>query len=209
MKSEDCLPAKRELLPGAELVEHFFQSRRSIRAFQKRTVERGILTRLIEIARYAPSGHNLQPVQWLVIEDPAEVRNLATLIVDGMRLLVKEKPEMAIPLHMDLAVASWERGDEVIFRGAPHVIVACASETPTAQTDCIIALTHLELAAPCLGLGACWSGYFNLVAAFYPPVNLALGLPKGHQSFGGMMVGFPKYKYYRIPLRHEPKISWR
>jgi hypothetical protein len=36
-----------------------------------------------------------------------------------------------------------------------------------------------------------------------------LELPAQHASFGAMMVGYPKFKYQRLPLRNEPKISWR
>jgi len=37
----------------------------------------------------------------------------------------------------------------------------------------------------------------------------ALELPAGHKSFGAMMLGYPKLKYHRIPLRITPRISWR
>jgi hypothetical protein len=37
----------------------------------------------------------------------------------------------------------------------------------------------------------------------------AVNLPEGHQIFGAMMVGYPKYRYHRIPLRKEPKIAWQ
>jgi nitroreductase len=80
---------------------------------------------------------------------------------------------------------------------------------PSAQPACIIALTYLELAATAHGLGACWAGYFNAAATVYPPMMEALALPKDHQSFGTLMVGYPKYHYQRLPLRKEPKISWR
>jgi hypothetical protein len=36
----------------------------------------------------------------------------------------------------------------------------------------------------------------------------ALGFPEGHVSFGAMMVGHQKYKYQRLPLRNEAKITW-
>jgi len=36
-----------------------------------------------------------------------------------------------------------------------------------------------------------------------------LALPEGHVPFGAMMVGRPKYRYQRLPLRNEPQITWR
>jgi hypothetical protein len=46
-------------------------------------------------------------------------------------------------------------------------------------------------------------------ANFWPPMAEALELPEQHVSFGAMIVGYPKFKYQRLPLRKEPKISWR
>jgi nitroreductase len=65
-----------------------------------------------------------------------------------------------------------------------------------ALAACIIALTYLELAVTSFGLGACWAGYFSAAANMGPPMKKALGLPEEHNSFGAMMVGYPKYKYH-------------
>jgi len=37
----------------------------------------------------------------------------------------------------------------------------------------------------------------------------ALGLPDGHKPLGAMMIGFPRYRYQRLPLRRQPAIAWR
>lgn len=209
-KPEDCFPVQKDLLPGPEQAEHFLSARRSIRTYKKQPVEHDTLSKLIDIACYAPSGHNMQPVQWLVIEDSGEVKRLAGLVVDWMRFMIQEKPEMARPMHMDRIVASWEIGEDRICRSAPHVIVAHSPGTlAIAQSSCTIALTYLELAAFSMGLGACWAGYFNAAANLYPPMTRALGLPEGHQSFGSMMIGYPRYHYHRIPLRNKSVVNWR
>jgi hypothetical protein len=46
-------------------------------------------------------------------------------------------------------------------------------------------------------------------AESYAAINEALKLPEGHVSGGGMMIGYPKFPYHRMPLRREPTISWR
>lgn len=210
MTPEQCPPVRRDYLLNPEQVEHFLRARRSIRTYEDQPVEREILTKLIDIARYAPSGHNIQPVRWLVIYNTKEVRRLAGLVIDWMRDLLKKEVPIAKKLHMDRVVAAWESGVERICRGAPHVIVAHAPrEDRTAPAACTIALTYLELAAPSFGLGACWAGYFNAAANMWPPMQEALDLTKGHISFGAMMVGYPKYKYQRLPLRNEARITWR
>ena len=209
MKPEECDLVRKELLPTAEQVEHFLKSRRSIRVYQEKTVPHTVLSKLIDIARYAPSGHNAQPVHWLVVEDPREVRQLAALVIEWMNMLIRKSPRMSELFHFDLFVSAWERGEDRVLRGAPHVIVAHApKDTPMAQENCAIALTYLELAAYSQGLGACWAGYL-LAAASSPAMITALRLPGGHKCFGAMMVGYPKHEFKRIPLRNEPSIIWR
>lgn len=210
MSPANCEPMRKELALSQEQVEHFLKSRRSTRTYKKQPVDRPTLAKLLDIARYAPSGHNLQPVNWLVIENTEHLKPLAGLVVDWMRDVIEHQPAIAQPMHFDRVVAAWERGQDRIFRGAPQLIVAHApKKLGPAQAACIIALTYLELAAASLGLGACWAGYFNASANAYEPTMKALELPEGHQCFGAMMIGYPTYSYHRIPLRNEARITWR
>jgi nitroreductase/NAD-dependent dihydropyrimidine dehydrogenase PreA subunit len=210
MSPKDCLPVRKELLLSPEHCEHFLRSRRSIRNYKEKRVSRDLLQKLIETARYAPTGHNSQPVHWLVIEDPTEVRRLGGLVADWMRSLLAERAEYALSMHMDRVVDSWDKGNDRILRSAPHLAVAHGLSTmPMFQSSCFIALTYLELAAPSLGLGTCWAGYFTAAVNSYPPLQKALALPQGHQIIGAAMIGYPKYSYQRMPPRNKPEITWR
>ncbi|MFZ5597382.1 MAG: nitroreductase family protein [Bacillota bacterium] len=210
MKPEDLTGVQDSLLPSPEQVAHFLSSRRSIRTYKDKAVDRETLEKVIGIANYAPSGHNMQPVEWLVVENRDEVKRLSGIVVDWMRYMIKEKPEMAKPLHMDMVVAGWDMGMDIITRGAPHVVLAHGSKkNPTSRDACTIALTYLELASYSLGLGGCWAGYLGIAAAVFPPMIQALGLPEGNQVYGAMMLGYPKFKYHRIPTRKTPVVTWR
>jgi nitroreductase/NAD-dependent dihydropyrimidine dehydrogenase PreA subunit len=207
---EQCPPIRKEWLLTPEQAEHFLRSRRSIRVYKNNPVDKGLIKRLIEIARYAPSGHNSQPVEWLVIYDNAEVQTLAGIVIDWMRYMIKEQSDVANFLHMDRVVDQWEKGKDAVCRKAPHVIIAHASkENRMAPVASATALAYMEVAAPSLGLGTCWAGYFNTAATLWPPMLKALALPEDHISYGAMMIGYPKYKYHRLPPRKEPQILWR
>jgi len=210
MMPDECSPVRRDWLQDPEKTEHFLRSRRSIRTYKAQAIPRDVLTKLIHIARFAPSGHNTQPVQWLVIYDSDEVKRLAGIVIDWMRYMLKENPQIAHSMHMDLMVTAWDNGLERICRGAPHVVVTHApKKEQSAPPACTLALSYFELAAPSLGLGACWGGYFDAASNVWPPMQQALALPEGHASFGAMMVGYPEYAYHRLPLRSEPLITWR
>jgi nitroreductase len=89
------------------------------------------------------------------------------------------------------------------------IIAHSSMGSRTAPKASIIALSYLELAAISMGIGSCWAGYFNDAIESWTPMREAISLPEGHISFGAMMLGYPKYKYHRLPLRKEPKITWR
>lgn len=210
IKPDQCPPVHRDWQLTPEQAEHFLRSRRSIRAYKEKQVEKELIKTLIGIARFAPSGHNSQPVQWLVIYEREEIQRLAGMVIEWMLSMLAQQPDFANLLHMDRIVARWEKGEDAICRNAPHVIVAHASkENRRAPVASTIALAYLELAAPSFGLGACWAGYFNAAASSWPPMQKALTLPEDHISLGAMMIGYHKHKYYRLPPRKEPRILWR
>ncbi len=211
MDPKDCPPVKREFRLTPEHAEHFLRARRSIRTYNAEPADREILKRIIQIASHAPSGHNRQPVSWFVIYDRGEVRQFSNQVIDWMKYMLKENPGYADSKNMDMLVRIYESGDDIILRGAPHLIIAHAPEMelePSAPPACVIAMAYLELAAVSFGLGTCWAGYFKEAAQSWEPIKTALDLPDGQIVYGAMMIGYPKYKYHRLPLRNEPRITW-
>ena len=63
-----------------ELLE-LVKSRRTIRAFKADSIPDETVERLLEVARWAPTGFNTQPAELLVVRDP-ELRKAAKKIVD-------------------------------------------------------------------------------------------------------------------------------
>lgn len=207
MTPDDCPSVRADLLPSAEQVDHFLRTRRSIRTFEDRVVPREVIARLIDVARYAPSGSNRQPVEWLVVYDSQEVRRLARLVEEWLRHTTREQPQSSTPSYASTLARASEKRLDLTCRGAPHVVLAHAPKG--LEANGVIALTYLELAAYSLGVGACWAGFLNGAAQNWPPMQEALGLPRGHVSCGALLVGYPTYRYRRVPLRNEPRIAWR
>lgn len=197
---KDLLTVKKELVVNKDAMEHLIRKHRSIREYQNKPVPHEIIADILDAVRWAPSAANLQPVNWLVVEKPDEVHRLAGLIAEGVR---KSNFNKAL-------TEAWDKGQDVFLRSAPHIIVAHAGGNnfmPT--TDCTIALSYFDLLAYAYGIGTCWAGVLMLVASKYPPLLEALKLPEGHQVYGAMMFGYPKYQYHRIPKRKPAQITWR
>lgn len=193
-----------------ERVEQLLKSRRSVRVFKNQLVPRETIARLIEDARYAPTGHNLQEVEWLVIDDKKELDRIEELGTDWLRWVIENLPQMAVTSDMVEKLERQKLNHDVFLRGAPALVVAhAAKDIAMAITDSANALSYLDLAASSLGLGTCWVGYVHIMANSFPPVKAALALPENHSVYGCVTLGYNKFKYQRIPLRKDPKIVWR
>jgi nitroreductase/NAD-dependent dihydropyrimidine dehydrogenase PreA subunit len=209
MPVEECPPVKDDdVIPGEKLLNHF-RTRRSIRTFKNMKAEPEKLREIIEIARYAPTVHNSQRVNWTVISKKSEIKKMTEMVIECIRHFIRDDPRMVGANMMHQFIKDHESGRDSICRNAPHIILTHAlNEGSLVQNDCVIALSYLELLLPSFGLGGCWAGYFNLAAMNWAPLQKALKLPENHMSFGAMLVGYPKYKYYRLPLRKTPDITW-
>ena len=63
-----------------ELLE-LVKSRRTIRVIKPEPVPDGLIGKALEVARWAPTGFNMQPAEFLVLED-AETRGAVKKIID-------------------------------------------------------------------------------------------------------------------------------
>ena len=209
MPAEECCPQSAGWNLSAQTIEPFFKGRRSVRIYKKDIVSRDIFEKIIDITRYAPSGINRQPVRWIVIYDSAKVYKIAQETINWMRTLVDAQSAMAQSLHMYSLIGAWDKGKDLICRGAPHLVLTYAlKDDMTAPQACTIATTYLELAALPFGLGTCWAGYVNMALNFWPQAQKLAGIPAKASCFSAMMVGYPKLPYYRVPLRNPSRITW-
>lgn len=207
---EKCPPVNKDLTISAEEAEQFIRSRRSVREFKAEPVTRAEAERLIGIARYAQSGHNSQPVSWIVVLEPEKVKAMAGHVIDWCKSVMQSHPDFAKAMHMEIMTMAWEMGYDAILRSAPALIAAIGEKGSRMAPDaCVIATTTLELAAPSIGLGTCWAGYFIGAAKMWKPLKEALELPENHEIYSAVMLGHPKFKYRRLIARNEPVIHWR
>ncbi len=106
------------------------KSRRSIRKFKKKPVEKEKIDSLVEIALRAPSSRGFNPWQFIVINEPPIIQQLSLAKQHGSSFLK----------HAPLAI----------------VVCADASKTDVWVEDASIASAFIHLGAHDLGLGSCW-----------------------------------------------------
>lgn len=209
MSPEDCEPIDIHLVPQWDKVKQYLTSRRSVRTFIKKPIENEKIEQLLDISRFAPNGANRQVIKWIVINDIAKVHQIAQMTIDWMKAVKEKNPALYQEANLELFVSSWDGGKDRISRGAPCIMMACApKEERTAPPAAMIAIAHIQLAAPALGLGTTFTGSINTAAQGYPPMMEILGLPEGFIPFGTFVVGYPAERYLRIPTRKSADVTW-
>lgn len=184
-------------LPVFNVLDNLVKSRRSIRNFKDRQVEKEKISKLLELTRYCPTAKNTQNLSWVVIDGPEKVRAFSAAVIDVFRASG----------NMAEAVNAFDHGKDPIHRGAPMVVIACAPEKyPWGTMDATIAMTSFELAAKAEGLGTCWAGFSTWAAASSKDVGRSIGLDDTDKIYAAMMVGYPKFSYHVVPPRKPLKL---
>ncbi len=196
-------------LPNAEQVETLLKGRRSVRQYREENLDPELLQRLLEVAGHAPSGLNSRQVLFTVVDDRDKLAQLREEVMAGLGRLFREG---ALPERMEFYadfVRKWEESKiDVIFRGAPHLLIASAPQAVvTPVPDCLIALTYFELFAQSHGVGTVWNGLAELaINVLLPETKKRLGIPDDHVLGYVMAFGKPAVHYART-AQHRPDIQ--
>jgi len=203
------------------------RGRRSVRAFQSRSLDRDLLREILDVGRLAPSASNRQPVDWVAFDDPARIRELsrtaATYLARwGERLrrpavgrllglLLGGQGKQAVAnagflIRLGEAVSA---GEDPIFFRAPVVLVAHTPQGAAfARDDAAYAAHNVMLYAAASGLGTCQIGLFQLAMERMPSLRRSVGIPPGRTSQVILCLGYPRDPFRRSLPRRRPEVAW-
>lgn len=207
-------------------VEDVILKRRSTRKFRKDAVPEGLLRRILEAGRFAPSAGNCQPWRFIVIRDRAmigEMEKIAVSLLSPWRLIVNAE---GIVRHVAVSLAgilgSQSKGDlrpfgavrEIlagrlkVFHDAPALIVVLKDTRGIDNPDFDTALCaqNMVLAAHSLGLGTCYIGFTKFLRRDKPWMK-KMGIAPPWEISTGIVLGYPKFKSDGECQRDFPQID--
>jgi nitroreductase len=194
-----------------DVLSRHLKSNRSIRLFQKTPVSIDIIENLLNVCRFAASGENARPVRWVVVNDPARVQAFSAGCIEWLSTIPDGHP---LKSFADAILFLESQQKDIISRGAPAIIIACAEKqhitehtTLISLIDCIIALTHLDILSSSFGLGTCWDGFASIFISMNPELAKPFDIPDELVFEYAMMIGYPDISYVRIPPR-DPAQIW-
>ncbi|MGD0918502.1 MAG: nitroreductase family protein [Thermodesulfobacteriota bacterium] len=179
------------------------KTRRSIRRYQEKYIPDELLEKLIEAARWSPSGDNGQPWRFIIVRDPETKKALGKIAAEGSGRRftaeyftgrMQERFEgLKDPGKKDKAFKKLTSGEVSSFlANAPVIIVVCAKlDVWDVPYDAAMATQNMLLMAHSLGLGSC-----VVVAPVSDmkddiKVMKLLKIPHGYKIVAPLAIGYP------------------
>jgi len=172
-------------------------ARRSIRKFKQEDISTDSVRVLLDAARLAPSGSNLQPARFIVAQSSASKEALGRCtpykFIAKAAVIFVCCADLATITTRDTRVG--ELLQEGVFEGVDIDMNDPSAVSPVMDVEAVkaylamnvaIAIEHIVLKAVDLGLGSCWLGRFDrdkvkkflaLDESIYPVVLLPVGYP--------------------------------
>ena len=168
-----------------ELVDAI-RSRRSVRRFKDEQLPEQTVRELLELAVWAPSGMNVQPWVFAVVQD----RELMHRFSEGAKAALLNKVNEIPVLKRYSRLMSNPKYN--IFYDAPTLVLIYGDTgTPTFRNDCSLAAQNLMLAAWDRGIGSCWIGFAHFFCDT-AEVKKSLNVPEGHALVASIILGYPR-----------------
>lgn len=184
------------------------KKRRSIRKFKPDPIPDEYIEKILEAARWAMSGANSQPWEFIVIKDKVTIKQLnealarhrreMTMVVESSRL-----PEYRQPHYQ--AQPKAEQPLDIMWGDAP-IMIAVLGDMRTMQASTLTmrffehhtfdqnmanAIQMMHLAAAALGLGARW---ISLDEPLIEEMKPLLGVPPVIKLFALTAIGYPAHQ---------------
>jgi len=176
-----------------ELLE-LVKERRTVRRFKPDPVPPDYITKIIDVARWAPSGFHTQPWEFVVITDKEVKEKVVAVLQEYGPPIRNPKPETIQPERPRFEVAPVFiilLGDWRARTGLPDAAQSSDERVNNIfRTSLACAFLSMQLAATSLGLASQW---YSAVSGeqVQAALKALIGIPEGLRMFDMMVLGHP------------------
>lgn len=183
---------------NSDEILRLIKERKSIRHYKRENVSADVIEKLKKMIDYVPTGVNNHGLHFSVIDNVEVMDKLREIVNSTIIKIVSNKTIKSVAKSYERYTNAILNGEDIIFRGAPHlVVVSTSKKAPCKDVDPIIALSYFELYAKSLGLGTCWCGLAYYALKFVPQLGKMLDIPYTHEIAYVMLFGYPEVEYKR------------
>ena len=206
----------------------FTASRRSVRNFKSKEVDKALIEKILDVLTYAPYGAEPNKVEITVINNRSVIEKALPYAENFLDNIVKwiEHPIIhriikfkkgletfnTIKNHLypmaKLENYKLKNGDR-ITRGAPALIILHAQKGAEEHTNnALVYATYMMFVIHSLGLGATMNGIIPASVNKVPEIRRLFNIPEEHEAVISLMFGYPKYKYKKTVKREPKRVHW-
>jgi nitroreductase/NAD-dependent dihydropyrimidine dehydrogenase PreA subunit len=204
--------------------------RRSIRRYKDKPIPRETLDRIIAASCRAPTGSGRSRTGVIVIDKPKALEvlsNHAHEMYRGLdkilgnpigRLIIKRRVgnrlfhtlrDFVMPgMRWYLQWKKEGRGDEILRDCKALMLFHSPILEPMGDTNCAIAAFHAIFMAQALGVGTCFNDLIPPVCNRSRELRNYLGLPEDREVYSSLTMGFPRFKFQKMPPRRCADIRY-
>jgi nitroreductase len=213
--------------PSSEEVLEILRTRRSIRVFKDKPVEKQKIEQIINAARFAPTGSNVQSTKYIVVQNKKILNEMVQATANHFLSIVNMahnplmKPLISLMLgkqshkffenlpELERLLVVLKSGKDHILHKAPVLIMFYADERLWGpDINAQLAIENAALMAHSLGLGSFYTGFLLIASQRDKSIGHIISLPESHKIYGGLAIGYPKYEFKKWIERKTPEVSW-
>jgi nitroreductase/NAD-dependent dihydropyrimidine dehydrogenase PreA subunit len=229
ISSQDYVPVIDHNITHDQLVT-LMRQRRSIRRYKDQPVSREIIGQIIQAVHTSPTGTGSTSTGVIVIDNPQTLKRISDLIFDmyekmevglkspiGRRIIKRTAGKKNFQTLQDFVMPGmhwylrWYRqgvSDEVL-RGCPTLMLFHSPiREPVAQENCLLAAFNATLIAQTLGIGTGVNDCIPPICNKDPEIRKILELPDDREVYASLTMGYPKYKFNRVPPRELAEVRY-
>jgi len=197
---------------------------RTCRSYQSKEVPESILLELVENMKHYPSASNARPLKITIVRSKEKVKLLNDLTAETLlkkfnlvtspfvgeiiQLFAPSVNIKGLKQYKTKFLELRKTNDSMICHHAPAVILfhGPSSRFGMGEADANIWATYTSIFANTMGLGTCFNGFIKNAMGKKSKVNQKFGLPRNHQVYAALLVGYPKVKYQNETSRKSPEV---
>jgi len=179
------------------------QTRRSIRDYLETPLYEQTLRKIIDAGRYAPTGLNLQPWCFVVVQNKEVLKMLSNY---AQPILIKNLEGRNDAGAVNFLKRVQDKNFNLFYNAPVLILVIGTKNNALTDYDCSMCAENMMLAAQSLGIGSCWIGGAAVIQQSEELME-ELKIPRNYKIVAPLIFGYPK-TMPPTPEKREPEIFW-
>jgi nitroreductase len=179
------------------------KTRRSVREYLDMPLSEETIKKIIDAGRYAPTGLNLQPWRFMVVQNKEMLNKLSDY---SKPILVKNLEGRKDAGAVNFLKRLQDKNFNLFYNAPVLIFVIGSKNNALTDYDCSMCAENMMLAAQSLGIGSCWIGGAAVIQQS-EELMAELKIPQNYKIIAPLIFGYPGTTP-PPPEKRDPVIFW-